>query len=111
MQTIESESNKVSVKIYVRTRQRLKMRKRAIEDETGKEPDFADLIESAVAQYIADPKAVEEVPTGLSREEAELLEGVLDMARHPSDKQDEFMMMLLQEIIKIRNNAKRTKKS
>jgi len=109
MQTIESESNKVSVKIYVRTRQRLKLRKRAIEDETGKEPDFADLIESAVAQYVANPEAG--VPTGLSQEEAELLEGVLDMARHPSDKQDEFMMMLLHEVIKIRNNAKRTKKS
>lgn len=52
-----------------------------------------------------------DVTVHMAEDERALVEGVLDMARHPSDKQDEFMMMLLQEIIKIRNNAKRTKKS
>lgn len=45
----------------------------------------------------------------LTDEETAVLEGVLDMLRHPRDKQDEIMIHALAEIIKIRNNAKRTR--
>lgn len=70
-------------------------------------------LEAAVESFVvaSNENLAPILPTGLSDEESSLLEGVLEMMRHPQDKQDEFMVHALQEIIKIRNNAKRAKKS
>lgn len=45
---IEEKQNRVSVKIFEETHTALKKEKRRIEDETGIEPDYADLIGTAV---------------------------------------------------------------
>jgi len=70
-------------------------------------------LEAAVEAFVTVPsedlKTV--LPRSLDVEETQLLEGVLDMMRHPRDKQDEFVVHALQEILKIRNNAKRARKS
>ncbi len=92
----ESAEKRVSVKIYLRTRDELEDQKISIKRKTGKEPDYAELIakwiETGKAALIGKPpasapeKAAVTSPWGaVTPEETELMEALLMLLRDEKD--------------------------